>query len=136
MINEKKGKESMKHWKRNTGIVLGVLVLVGLYYYISLPAINIHASGFWVLVLVLLGVLLAEVLVKTAVEPGKKVGFGVLAKAKEKKSVKLVLGLFASTAGLSDWSSSVIPHCECEKVPETSGAGKQGFYRGHQRSQL
>ena len=96
MINEKKGKESMKHWKRNTGIVLGVLVLVGLYYYISLPAINIHASGFWVLVLVLLGVLLAEVLVKTAVEPGKKVGFGVLAKAKEKKSVKLVLGLFAA----------------------------------------
>ena len=86
----------MKHWKRNTGIVLGVLVLVGLYYYISLPAINIHASGFWVLVLVLLGVLLAEVLVKTAVEPGKKVGFGVLAKAKEKKSVKLVLGLFAA----------------------------------------
>ncbi len=48
------------------------------------------------LVLVLLGVLLAEVLVKTAVEPGKKVGFGVLAKAKEKKSVKLVLGLFAA----------------------------------------
>lgn len=86
----------MKHWKRNTGIVLGVLVLVGIYYYISLPAINIHASGFWVLVLVLLGVLLAEVLVKTAVEPGKKVGFGVLAKAKEKKSVKLVLGLFAA----------------------------------------
>ncbi len=86
----------MKHWNRNTGIVLGVLVLVGLYYYISLPAINIHASGFWVLVLVLLGVLLAEVLVKTAVEPGKKVGFGVLAKAKEKKSVKLVLGLFAA----------------------------------------
>ena len=64
----------MKHWKRNTGIVLGVLVLVGLYYYISLPAINIHASGFWVLVLVLLGVLLAEVLVKTAVKKKKKVG--------------------------------------------------------------
>lgn len=86
----------MKHWKRNTGIVLGVLVLVGLYYYISLPAINIHASGFWVLLLVLLGVLLAEVLVKTAVEPGEKVGFGVLAKVKEKKSVKLVTGLFAA----------------------------------------
>ena len=86
----------MKHWKRNAGIILGVLILIGIYYYISLPAINIHASGFWVLVLVLLGVLLAEVLVKTAVEPGKKVGFGVLAKAKEKKSVKLVLGLFAA----------------------------------------
>lgn len=94
--NVRKGKRTMKHWKRNAGIILGVLVLIGIYYYISLPAINIHASGFWVLVLVLLGVLLAEVLVKTAVEPGKKVGFGILAKAREKKSVKLVLGLFAA----------------------------------------
>lgn len=86
----------MKHWKRNGGILLGILILVGLYYYISLPAINIHASGFWVLILFLLGVILAEIMVKTVSDREKKVGFSALAKIKEKKSVKIVLGLFVA----------------------------------------
>lgn len=86
----------MKHWKRNGGILLGVLILVGLYYYISLPAINIHASGFWVWILFLLGVILAEIIVKTATDKEKKIGFSALTKIKEKKSVKILLGLFAA----------------------------------------
>ncbi len=84
----------MKHWKRNGGILAGILILVGLYYYISLPAINIHASGFWVLILFLLGVILAEVMVKAAVDKEKKAGFSALTKIKEKKSVKILLWLF------------------------------------------
>ena len=27
--------------------VIGVILLIGIYYYVTLPAINIHASEFW-----------------------------------------------------------------------------------------
>lgn len=37
----------MKKWIRNLLIVVAALIAVGIYYYISLPAINIHSSGFW-----------------------------------------------------------------------------------------
>lgn len=37
----------MKKWIRNLLIMVAALIAVGIYYYISLPAINIHSSGFW-----------------------------------------------------------------------------------------
>lgn len=44
----------MKHLKvKVIGVVLA-LILAGLYYYITLPAINIHASGFWMFLIMLL----------------------------------------------------------------------------------
>ena len=53
----------MKKFKIKAILTLLVIVLAGLYYYVTLPAINIHASGFWgfliglvVLVLVLYAV--------------------------------------------------------------------------------
>lgn len=50
----------MKKWIRNLLIVLAVLIVAGVYYYISLPAINIHAVGFWffLLSLIFVGILL------------------------------------------------------------------------------
>ena len=64
----------MKHWKRKAGILLGILILIGIYYYISLPAINIHAVGFWTFILALLGVLLALVSVRALTEKEKTIG--------------------------------------------------------------
>lgn len=37
----------MKNFKIKAILTLLVIVLAGLYYYVTLPAINIHASGFW-----------------------------------------------------------------------------------------
>ena len=39
--------------------VIGVILLIGIYYYVTLPAINIHASEFWMYLVVL--VILAAV---------------------------------------------------------------------------
>lgn len=43
----------MKHLKWKLIAVLAVILLVGLYYYAALPAINIHSSEFWVFILIL-----------------------------------------------------------------------------------
>lgn len=48
----------MKRGKKAViGLVLLVLILAGAYYYVALPAINIHSGGFWMFLLVLLLVL-------------------------------------------------------------------------------
>ncbi len=65
--------------------VLAALVIAAIYYYVTIPAINIHASGFWVFLMV--AVLVVLVLyslprVKTVddikTNKGVKVGIGVL----------------------------------------------------------
>ena len=45
----KKGKKALLY------LLMAVLALlaVGVYYYITLPAVNIHASGFWFFILAL-----------------------------------------------------------------------------------
>ena len=37
----------MKKIKRNIIIAAAVIILLGLYYYIALPAVNIHSTEFW-----------------------------------------------------------------------------------------
>lgn len=47
----------MKKGKKVIWYVIGILaalIAVGIYYYITLPAINIHASGFWFFILALI----------------------------------------------------------------------------------
>ncbi len=44
----------MKHKKGKLLVALLVLLLIGVYYYVSLPAINIHASGFWLFIVAVL----------------------------------------------------------------------------------
>ena len=42
----------MKKIGLKIGAVLAVIILAGIYYYVNLPAINIHASGFWTFLMV------------------------------------------------------------------------------------
>lgn len=44
----------MKHRKGKLLILLLALLILGVYYYVTLPAINIHAPGFWMTLLILL----------------------------------------------------------------------------------
>lgn len=49
----------MKRGKKAViGLILLVLILAGAYYYVALPAINIHSGGFWMFLLVLILALL------------------------------------------------------------------------------
>lgn len=46
----------MKKIKSKVLLLLAVLVAVGIYYYVALPAINIHETGFWMFLLVVIAV--------------------------------------------------------------------------------
>lgn len=39
-------------------MLLLVLLAAGVYYYVTLPAINIHSSGFWIFVIAVLALAL------------------------------------------------------------------------------
>lgn len=117
----------MKHWKRNGGILLGLLFLVGIYYYISLPAVNIHAGGFWGFILFLLAAILVAAAVRGVSGPGKAAGRGRawLEAARDKKSLKILLGLFLAVLAVyvvgSILSSPIVNARKYQKLlePET-----------------
>ena len=77
----------MKKIKRNIIIVAVIIILLGLYYYITLPAVNIHSTEFWIFVGVLV-LLIAALFVKR-----KKLSRYEL---KESRGLKVILGIFAA----------------------------------------
>lgn len=83
----------MKHWKRTAAVVLGLLFLIGIYYYVSLPAINIHAKGFWTFILSLLAVVLVIVAARALSGQGVRRDL-----AEELRHVKDITGKKASNA--------------------------------------
>ncbi|MCI9197007.1 MAG: CvpA family protein [Lachnospiraceae bacterium] len=119
----------MKHWKRTGIILLVLLVLVGIYYYVSLPAINIHAAGFWTFILSLLAVLLVIAAVRGMSGQGRRGNLSEelkgLKSIKGKKSVKCLLILFCAVflfyIGGSVLSSPIINAKKYQKLlePET-----------------
>ena len=84
----------MKRKKSKILLMLLVLFLAAAYYYVALPAINIHATGFWtfifaVLILILVLTALRGVKVRT-IDDVKGMKYRT-----QKKSVKFLLGLLA-----------------------------------------
>lgn len=85
----KKRKEKgkiMKKFKTRLIAVLAILILLGIYYYTALPAINIHATEFWVF-LVILVVLAAVLFVRV-----RRLNRFEL---RESKGLKVILGVLA-----------------------------------------
>lgn len=81
----------MKKWVRNVLVVLAVLLAAGIYYYISLPAINIHAAGFWFF---LMSLVLAAILLRIAHSAYRQYkDFGTRSVQVNFRSDKLLLGL-------------------------------------------
>ena len=66
--------------------VIGVILLIGIYYYVTLPAINIHASEFW-MYLVVLVILAAVVFIRK--KNLNRYDW------KESKGLKVILGILA-----------------------------------------
>ena len=83
----KKERENMKKVKRNIIIAAAVIILLGLYYYVALPAVNIHSTEFWVFLGVLV-LLVAAIFIRK-----KKLSRYEL---KDSKGLKVILGVFAA----------------------------------------
>lgn len=56
----------MKKWIRNLVVILLAVAAAGIYYYISLPAINIHSAGFWFFMITVLAVVIVVYGIRTA----------------------------------------------------------------------
>lgn len=77
----------MKKFRRNIIIVLIVLLVLGIYYYVALPAVNIHAMEFWIF----LGVLILAAAALYAKK--KRLNRYEL---RESRGLKAILGVFAA----------------------------------------
>ena len=72
----------MKKGKWKLASVVAVLILAGLYYYIALPAINIHATEIWMFMLIVVVLIGAVYLAKrkpTKFEMKRLLGFKIIA---------------------------------------------------------
>ena len=76
----------MNKFKMKVTAVIGVILLIGIYYYVTLPAINIHASEFWMYLVVL--VFLAAVVFIRKKNLNRY-------DWKESKGLKVILGILA-----------------------------------------
>ena len=72
----------MKKGKWKLASVIAILILAGLYYYIALPAINIHATDIWMFMLIVVVLIGTVYLVKkkpTKFEMKRLLGFKIIA---------------------------------------------------------
>ncbi|MBC5687395.1 CvpA family protein [Mediterraneibacter sp. NSJ-55] len=77
----------MKNVKTKIMAVIAVVLLLGVYYYVALPAINIHSTEFWIFLIILI-VLVAAYYVK-------RKGFSRY-ELKTSKGLKAILGVLAA----------------------------------------
>ena len=77
-------------------IAIVLLVFLGAYYYITLPAVNIHSVGFWQCLLFLLAVLTAGYVIVKSIHTGRKTGVRVAPGEllRELKLAKIGIALF------------------------------------------
>ncbi len=81
----------MKKFKMKLGMLVAVIVLAALYYYVSLPAINIHSSDLWMFLIVIVIVIAAFYISKK--KPTRY-------ELKELKGLKIIAGLFILIVGI------------------------------------
>ncbi len=107
----------MNKFKMKVAAVIGVILLIGIYYYVTLPAINIHATEFW-MYLVVLVILAAVVFIR-------------------KKNFKGIKGDPWNPCGACDRIcgriSFVFSNCECEEVSGTFDGEEWRIYERYRR---
>ena len=77
----------MKKLKTKVILAAVLIILLGIYYYVALPAINIHATEFWIFLIILI-VLVAAFFVKKKELNRYEI--------KNSKGLKVILGLLAA----------------------------------------
>lgn len=93
----------MKKITRNIILLIIMLIVAGIYYYVALPAINIHSAGFWMALELFIAFI---TIIYAMVQLRKRSNTNVLPiksanqQLKELKGVKLGAGLFFLTFGI------------------------------------
>lgn len=81
----------MKNLKVKLGVLLAVIALAAVYYYVSLPALNIHSSDLWMFMIVLVILIAAMYISKK--KPSRY-------EIKELKGVKIIAAVFVVIVGV------------------------------------
>lgn len=75
----------MKKITKNVIIFIVALILLGVYYYVTIPAVNIHSAGFW---MVLMALILFITILYTVTQFRKQMKSGVVQKKSLRKAYK------------------------------------------------
>lgn len=75
----------MKKITKNVIIFIAALILLGVYYYVTIPAVNIHSAGFW---MVLMALILFITILYTVTQFRKQMKSGVVQKKSLRKAYK------------------------------------------------
>lgn len=116
----------MKKKKGKVLLILAILLVLGIYYYVTIPAINIHASGFWVSLIVILVLLLILCMGRNLRVRSFDDLHNIREEIKESKLTRLLAGLIIVVAvvylGGSILSSPIVNAKKYQKLlgPETS----------------
>ena len=111
----------MKKIGGKIAVVLAVIALLGVYYYVALPAVNIHATEFWIF-LVILVVLAALIYVRK-----KKLNRYEM---KESKGLKAILTVLV-VSGISVGISSFLSDSERKEISKAYESGDRRVYKGY-----
>ena len=115
----------MKKKKGKMLLILAILLVLGIYYYVTIPAINIHASGFWVSLIVILLLLLILCMGRNLRVRSFDDLHNIREEIKESKLTRLLAGLIIVVAvvylGGSILSSPIVNAKKYQKLlePET-----------------
>ena len=116
----------MKKKKGKMLLILAILLVLGIYYYVTIPAINIHASGFWVSLIVILVLLLILCMGRNLRVRSFDDLHNIREEIKESKLTRLLAGLSVVVVvvylGGSILSSPIVNAKKYQKLlePETS----------------
>ena len=75
----------MKKITKNVIVFIVALILLGVYYYVTIPAVNIHSAGFW---MVLMALILFITILYTVTQFRKQMKSGVVQKKSLRKAYK------------------------------------------------
>ena len=103
----------MKKTKTKILTVLVLILLAGIYYYVKLPAINIHADGFWMFLLVVIAAVAVFYIGRRRLFRKEDIKASGIAKG--------LIGLFLLVVAVYLAGTLLSsPDYQCQEVPEAS----------------
>ena len=113
----------MKKIGGKIAVVLAVIALLGVYYYVALPAVNIHATEFWIF-LVILVVLVALIYVRK--KKLKQIRDEGIERIKSDS-----YGSCSDRSGISVGISSFLSDSERKEISKAYESGDRRVYKGY-----
>ena len=109
----------MKKIGGKIAVVLAVIALLGVYYYVALPAVNIHATEFWIFLVILVVLACQEEKVKQIRDEG-------IERIKSDS-----YGSCSDRSGISVGISSFLSDSERKEISKAYESGDRRVYKGY-----